>query len=556
MATVRDLVQARIDAAVAAAQQNGQLPALADGAHLPEIEVSRPQLAEHGDYATNLALKLAGPLRRPPRQIADALVTALNAGPDDGLLSRAEAAGPGFVNVWLTPRYVESAIDEIRSRGTSYGASPVANPKKMNVEFVSANPTGPLTVGNARGAFVGDLLSRVLEAVGHDVTREYYFNDSGTQVEKLGLSIVAIRNSQQVPEDGYHGAYVEDLARDMPADVWTKATADESRAGWVIGEWASERIREGIEASLERLGTHFDVWTTEGSLHGDGWVDRGVKQLRESGHLYDQDGALWFKSTEFGDDKDRVVMRSNGEPTYFAADIGYLMQKFSRGFDELIYVWGADHHGTVARLKNAAQALGFDRDSVNVLLIAWVRFVVGGVEMSMSKRAGTFATLDELLEEVGVDAARWYFASRAPSTGIDFDIELARAQSNENPVYYVQYAHARISSILRKATDEGVATADSVSGQLDEDDVALGLAKELLQLPDIVRDAAEARETQSITTFATELATRFHAFYRDRRVVDKSEPETSALRLALVDATRITLASALGLLGISAPDTM
>ena len=556
MATVRDLVQARIDAAVAAAQQNGQLPALADGAHLPEIEVSRPQLAEHGDYATNLALKLAGPLRRPPRQIADALVAALNAGPDDELLSRAEAAGPGFVNVWLTPRYVESAIDEIRSRGTSYGASPVANPKKMNVEFVSANPTGPLTVGNARGAFVGDLLSRVLEAVGHKVTREYYFNDSGTQVEKLGLSIKAIRKGQPVPEDGYHGAYVEDLARDMPADVWTKATADESRAGWVIGEWASERIREGIEASLERLGAHFDVWTTEGSLHRDGWVTRGVEQLRASGHLYEQDGALWFKSTAFGDDKDRVVMRSNGEPTYFAADIGYLVQKFSRGFDELIYVWGADHHGTVARLKNAAQALGFDRDSVNVLLIAWVRFVVGGVEMSMSKRAGTFATLDELLEEVGVDAARWYFASRAPSTGIDFDIELARAQSNENPVYYVQYAHARISSILRKATDEGVATADSVSGQLDEDDVALGLAKELLQLPDIVRDAAEARETQSITTFATELATRFHAFYRDRRVVDKAEPETSALRLALVDATRITLASALGLLGISAPDSM
>ncbi len=556
MATVRELVQQRVSAALQAAQASGTLPAFGEDAEQPEIEVSRPQLAEHGDYATNLALKLAGPLRRPPRPIADALVAALGAGPDDDLLSRAEAAGPGFVNVWLTPRHVESAIDEIRAQGTSYGASAMASPKSINVEFVSANPTGPLTVGNARGAFVGDLLSRVLEAVGHKVTREYYFNDSGTQVEKLGLSIVAIRNSQLVPDDGYHGAYVEDLAREMPADVWTKATGDESRAGWVVGGWASERIREGIEASLERLGAHFDVWTTEGSLHRDGWVERGVKQLRESGYLYERDGALWFKSTEFGDDKDRVVMRSNGEPTYFAADIGYLVEKLSRGFDELIYVWGADHHGTVARLKNAAQALGFDHDVVNVLLIAWVRFVVGGVEMSMSKRAGTFATLDELLEEVGVDAARWYFASRAPSTGIDFDIELARAQSNENPVYYVQYAHARISSILRKATDEGLATADSVSGQLDEDDVALGLAKELLQLPDIVLDAAEARETQSITTYATELATRFHAFYRDRRVVDKSEPETSALRLALVDATRITLSSALGLLGISAPDSM
>ena len=250
------------------------------------------------------------------------------------------------------------------------------------------------------------------------------------------------------------------------------------------------------------------------------------------------------------------MLRSNGEPTYFAADIGYLLEKFSRDFDELLYLWGADHHGTVARLKNAAQAMGYDRDSVNVLLIAWVRFVRAGREISMSKRAGEFITLDELLAEVGVDAARWFFASRAPSTGIDFDIELARRQSNDNPVYYVQYAHARISSILRKAADESLAAANSLIGGLADDAVALGLAKDLLRLPEIVLDAAQARETQAITTFATGLATRFHAFYRDRRVVDPADPETSAARLALVDATRITLAAALSLLGISAPESM
>ena len=548
MATVRDLVEQRFRSAL----QSIAPDAAAD----VRVEVARPQMAEHGDFSTNLALKMAGQLKQPPRQIAEALVAALDVGPDDDLLARAEVAGPGFVNVWLTPTHVEKAVDAIRSAPDTYGAEPAANPTRINVEFVSANPTGPLTVGNARGAFVGDLLCRVLEAVGHQVTREYYFNDSGAQVEKLGLSVAAIRAGQEVPEDGYHGDYVREIAPEVPADIAALAAAEPDRAGWILGEWASERIRAGIEASLEHLGVHFDVWKSEGSLHTEGWVSRGVDQLKAKGYMYEQDGALWFKSTEFGDDKDRVVVRSNGEPTYFASDIGYVVEKFSRGFDELIYVWGADHHGTIARLKNAAQALGFNRDAIIVLLIAWVRFVRDGEEMSMSKRSGEFVTLDELLAEVGVDAARWSFASRAPSTGLDFDIELARKQSAENPVFYVQYAHARIASILRKAADEGVPMADSLDGALAADDVALGLAKELLRLPEIVLDAAAERQTQAITTFSTELATKFHAFYRDRRVVDKDDPQTSAVRLALVDATRITLARSLGLLGISAPESM
>ena len=553
--TTRDLVRRRIEAALEAAQSSGRLPAVAPTEEAA-FELARPQHAEHGDFATNLVLKLAAAMKEPPRQVAEALVTELGASPDDPLLARAEVAGPGFVNLWLTPAHVERSVDAIRAAGESYGRSSVDNPQKLNVEFVSANPTGPLHIGNARGAFVGDLLCRVLSAAGHEITREYYFNDAGRQVELLGASVAAVRAGEPVPEDGYRGEYVIELGRELPTEIWARATEAGANRDLFLGTWAAGRIRAGIEASLERLGVHFEVWTSEQTLVDDGWVARGVERLRAAGHAYEQDGALWFRSTAFGDDKDRVIFRSNGEPTYFAKDIGYLTEKFSRGFDELIYIWGADHHGTIARLRNAAQGLGFGREAVAVLLVAWVRFVRGGQEMSMSKRSGEFITLDELLSEVGVDAARWFFASRAPSTGIDFDIELARKQSNENPVYYVQYAHARISSILRRAADEGLTTADTVMGAIADDDVSLGLAKELLRLPDVVRDAADARETQAITTYATGLATTFHAFYRDRRVVDTSDADASATRLALVDATRITLAGALGLLGISAPESM
>jgi len=423
------------------------------------------------------------------------------------------------------------------------------------VEFVSANPTGPLTVGNARGAFVGDLLCRVLEAGGQEVTREYYFNDSGAQVNHLGASVAAVRRGEPVPEDGYKGAYVEDLARDMPDEVWAEATADGAATEAVLGAWASRRVRAGIEASLARLGVRFDVWTSEASLHDQGWVARAVERLREGGHVYEQDGATWFRSTTFGDDKDRVIYKSNGWPTYFAADIGYVTEKFSRGFDHLIYIWGADHHGTIARNKNAAQAMGYDPDHYQVLLIGWVRFVADGVEVSMSKRAGTFVTLDDLLDAVGTDAARWFFASRAAHVEIDFDIELARKQSSENPVYYVQYAHARIASIMRKAAEAGLSPASGVEGLLAGEPEA-ALVRVVARLPDVVEDAVLAEETQGVTSYATELATQFHAFYRDARVIDTDNPERSARRLALALATQTTLANALDLLGISAPDAM
>jgi arginyl-tRNA synthetase len=422
---------------------------------------------------------------------------------------------------------------------------------------VSANPTGPLHVGNARGAFVGDLLARVLEAGGQRVTREYYFNDSSAQVRNLGTSVLALRDGRPVPAEGYHGEYVSDLAAALPDELAGPAAdgvAEEARE-WAAGHWAANRVRKGIEASLAVLGVRFDVWTTEGSLVTEGWVDKAITRLREGGHLYEQDGATWFRSTAFGDDKDRVVVRSNGTLTYFAFDIGYVTEKFSRGFDHLIYIWGADHHGTVARLRNAAEAMGFDKSAVEMILTGWVHFTENGEELSMSKRAGTFIALDDLLAELGVDAARWYFASRGANVNMDVDIELAKRQSSENPVYYAQYAHARIASILRKAADAGMAAAPSMAGALAGPEERT-LARVAARLPEVVEDAAAAQETQGITTYATELATAFHAFYRDARVVDPDKPDRSARRLALVDATRISLANALRLLGISAPEAM
>jgi arginyl-tRNA synthetase len=552
---VRETVARAWDRAVA----SGSLPTLPDDASRPPVEVERPADASHGDLATNLAMKLARPYRMAPLAIATALATELareaEETPAASPIATVEVAPPGFINLRLRDGALESTVAAILADPAGWGRVAATRDRSVNVEFVSANPTGPLHVGNARGAFIGDLLSRVLEAGGQRVTREYYFNDVGGQIPNLGASIAAIRRGEPVPEDGYHGDYVHPLAAEVPDDVWAAAIAPGADTNGLLGHWAAGIVREQIERSLAALGVRFDVWTTEGSLHEAGWVDRAIERLRAGGHVYEQDGALWFRSTDYGDDKDRVIIRSNGEPTYFAADIGYVTEKFSRGFDHLIYIWGADHHGTVARVRNAAAAMGYDPEAVEMKLYSWVRFVRDGQEVSMSKRAGDFVTLDELLAEVGVDAARWFFASRAVTTGIDFDIELAKKQSNENPVYYVQYAHARIASILRKAADAGLAPAAGVEGALAGASEA-ALARAIARFPEVVEDAVEAEETQGVTAYATELATTFHGFYRDARVVDADEPGRSAARLALSEAARITLANALGLLGISAPESM
>ena len=554
LASIRARVRSSVEQAWADAVAQGGLAAVEDPAAAPAVEIGRPANPAFGDLATNLAMKLAKPLRRSPMDVAEALAGTLSeAGP--GLVASAEAARPGFLNLRVADAAYERLIAAINEHPEAWGRIPAVTTRKVNVEFVSANPTGPLTIGNARGAFVGDLLCRVLEAGGQTVTREYYFNDSGAQVSHLGASVVAMKRGEPVPEEGYRGAYVEDLAREVPPGVWAAATADGADGADIVGRWAGSAVRQGIELSLSHLGVRFDVWTSEARLHDEGWVGRAIDRLRANDAVYELDGALWFRSTAYGDDKDRVVLRSDGRPTYFAADIGYVTEKFSRGFDHLIYIWGADHHGTVARVRNAATAMGYPVEHVQMLLYSWVRFIRDGQEVSMSKRAGEFITLDELLAEVGVDAARWFFASRAATSAIDFDIELAKKQSADNPVYYVQYAHARIASILRKAQDAGMHAASGIDGLLAGEPEAV-LARVVSRFPEVVEDAVVAEETHGLTAYATELATQFHAFYRDARVVDDTAPERSAKRLALVLAAKTTLANALGLLGISAPESM
>jgi arginyl-tRNA synthetase len=557
LAPLRTQARAALERARTRAVASGSLPDAATGADAPPIEIERPADPRYGDLASNLAMKLARPCRMAPLAIANAIAAELEREIDDDPgstpLAGAEVAPPGFINLRLADHALETIIDGVLDAPGEWGRVEPVRPRSVNVEFVSANPTGPLHIGNARGAFVGDLLSRLLEAGGQTVTREYYFNDFGAQVRNLGRSVVAIRRGEPVPDDGYHGDYVRDLARDVPPEVAAEAEAGD--AADVIGRWATERVRGGIEESLARLGVRFDVWTSESRLHREGWVDRAIERLRQNGHVYEQDGAVWFRSTTFGDDKDRPLIRSTGEPTYLAADVGYLLDKFSRGFDHLLYIWGADHHGYIARTRGAAEGMGFDRDRFQVLLTGWVSILRGGKVVAMSKRAGDIYLLDTLLEEIGNDAARWFFASRGANLDIEVDVELARRQSNENPVYYVQYAHARIASILRKAVGVGLAPASSVVGALGGAPEA-ALARMVARLPEVVEDAVLAEETHSITAYCTELATTFHAFYRDARVVDADAPERSAKRLALAEATRVTLANALGLLGISAPESM
>jgi len=536
------------DRAIAA----GAVTPAADGA-LPEIGVEQPANPDHGDWASNAAMQLAPVLRASPMRIAEAIRDHFD---PPASVAEIAVAAPGFLNFRLDPRWLGAQVAAIRAAGPAHGHGAVAVARRINVEFVSANPTGPLHVGNARGAFVGDVLSRVLAAAGHEVTREYYFNDFGGQVKALGASVRALRANEPIPEDGYRGGYVREMADSVPAETVAQADAAAGdEVDWVYGRWASEVQRRRIEASLAALGVEFDVWKTESSVHEEGWVERGVEQLRQAGYVHETDGATWFRATAFGEDQDRVIHRSNGQPTYFAADIGYVNEKFSRGFDELIYIWGENHHGAIARLLHAAKALGHDPAAVRILLYSWVRFVRDGEAVSMSKRAGEFIELDDLVREVGVDPVRWFFSSRAFTSGIDFDLELAKKQSSENPVYYVQYAHARASSILRAAANDGLSTDDANSGDLLVHPAEQALLRELLDFPDTVALAADRRETHEVPRYAYELASAFSQFYRDCKVLT-DDPALTAARLALVDATRSVLANALGLLGIAAPDSM
>ena len=547
-----DLVQAIADARDRV-RASGALPIDAD-AELPEIGLEHPANPANGDWASNVAMKLAPLARAAPMQIATAIVDAFE---PPSFISDVAVAPPGFLNFRVDAGAAAASLQSILEAGAGYGRDVRTDVGRIDVEFVSANPTGPLHIGNARGAFVGDVLSRVLGAAGHNVTREYYFNDFGGQVRALGASVRAIRTGSPMPDDGYRGDYVREMAASVPDEVARASDAAEGDedADWILGRWASEVQRSGIEASLAALGVEFDVWKNESSLHDDGWVQRAVDRLRAAGHVYESEGATWFRSTTFGDDRDRVIYRSNGQPTYFAADLGYVLEKFSREFDELVYVWGENHHGAVARLRNAAGAMGFDPDAVRIVLYSWVRLVRDGEAVSMSKRSGEFIGLDDLVAEVGVDPVRWFFSSRAFTSGVDFDLELAKRQSSENPVYYVQYAHARCSSILRNAAEQSVSPDSASAGDLLRHPAEQELLRVLLDFPDVVARAAQRRETHDVPRYCYELATNFSAFYRDCKVITE-DAALSGARLALTDATRSVLANGLDLLGISAPETM
>jgi len=514
----------------------------------PTLE--RPKQAGHGDYATNAALVLAPVVGAPPRDVAQRLGDALAEALGEAL-DRVEVAGPGFLNLFLTDGWYAQAVDWVLGAGDTFGALAPERPERVNLEFVSANPTGPLTAASGRHAAYGDALGRILTLAGHAVDTEYYFNDEGAQVRRLAESIRARARGEEPPEDGYQGDYVKELADEIPgaADLDTDALAERGVALVVA------RIR----ATLEAYRVHFDRWFTERTLHegAPSAIDRALARLEEQAHLYRSDGALWLRTTTFGDDKDRVLVRSSGEPTYFAADVAYHEEKLERGYDRMINVLGSDHHGYVSRMKAAIATLGADPDRLEIPLLQFVHIVEGGSRASMSKRRGDFITLDELIGEIGVDATRWFMLSRSHDSTVDLDLELARQQSSENPVYYVQYAHARIHSVLAKAGEERVAAALARQAHPDElHESERELVRKLLAFPDEVAEAAERRGPHRIAAYALELAQVFTAFYRDCQVVGSTPEAVEDLRLRLCVTTQRTIARSLALLGVSAPEQM
>ena len=529
----------------------------------PTLE--RPPKRELGDYSTNAAMLLAPARGEPPREIAERLREDLGTRLA-GTVDRIEVAGPGFVNVFLADRWYRESVVSLLGAGAGFGGGTVEPPERLLIEFVSANPTGPLHAASGRHAAYGDALARVMAFAGHDVEREYYLNDMGRQVRQFGESIAARIRGEEPPEDGYRGDYVIDLAKSIAADGANPDDVDElSRRG-------IEAMRERIESTLRRFGVRFDTWASERSVYERGAVDATIKTLRERGHVYESEGAVWLRTTAFGDDKDRVLVRSDGEPTYFAPDIAYHYDKLQRGAERLINVLGADHHGYVPRMRAALGALAKDPDRFEAQIIQMVHLELRGERTQMSKRQGTFVTLDELIDDIGTDATRFFMLQRSHETTVDLDLDLAKSQSQDNPVYYVQYAHARIASILRKARAEGAAPAGEDGEGVDEAALAAAagaggaldttaepaeraLVQRLLELPAEVSTAAGRRTPHRLAAYATATAADFHAFYRDCQVVGAPDGLQDA-RLALAVAAKRVIARTLDLLGVSAPDRM
>ncbi|MFC9790572.1 arginine--tRNA ligase [Rhodococcus sp. NPDC127528] len=527
-----------------------------DASVLPaNLTVERPRNPEHGDYASNVAMQVGKKAGVNPREFATWLADALTA--TDGI-ETAEVAGPGFLNIRLAAAAQGAIVAKAIAAGQSYGSSSAKTGTRINLEFVSANPTGPIHLGGTRWAAVGDALGRILAAQGADVTREYYFNDHGAQIDRFARSLIAAAKGEPAPEDGYAGAYIADIAAEVlrqRPDALALSEADQQETFRAIGV---ALMFDHIKRTLHEFGTDFDVYFHENSLFESGAVEKAVATLKSSGNLYEEDGAWWLKSTDFGDDKDRVVIKSDGNAAYIAGDIAYFQDKRSRGFDLCIYMLGADHHGYIGRLKAAAAAFGDDPATVEVLIGQMVNLVRDGVAVKMSKRAGTVITLDDLVEAIGVDAARYAMIRSSVDSSLDIDLELWASTTSENPVYYVQYAHARLASLGRNAAELGLVTDDPKLELLTHDREG-ELIRTIGDFPKVVTAAADLREPHRIARYLEELAGAYHRFYSECRVLPQGDEPAGDLhtaRLALCGAARQTLANGLGLLGVSAPERM
>ena len=554
---MKNTLKTLIETAVAKAHAAGVLPS----AETPEVEIEEPKIDVHGDFSSNIAMVSARIQKMAPRQIAQAVIDHME--DTDGVIEKMEIAGPGFLNFFIRPEAWHPLLETIHRKDSRFGQSDMGKGEKVQVEFVSSNPTGPLHVGHGRGAAVGDSLANLLACCGYDVQKEYYINDSGRQIETLGRSVYlryleGLGRSVEFPDTCYQGDYIRELAKTV-AEKHGPALSDgdEAEAIGVCARFAAGEIISGIRQDLAEFGVTFDNWFSEQSLYTSGRVDAAIENLKKKDLAYEEDGALWFASSRFGDEKDRVVVRNNGQTTYFASDIAYHQEKFERGFDRVIDVWGADHHGYIPRMKAAVEATGTDRDRFDVVLVQLVNLLRGGQPVAMSTRAGEFVTLEDVVSEVGADAARFIFLTRHYESPLDFDLELAKKKTNDNPVYYVQYVHARISSIERKGRERGVAVDDigPADAAVITEPEEIQLIKAMARYPEVLAHGAKSMEPHRVTFYLMELAQAFHAYYNKHRVLDEDENLTRG-RLYLVLAVQKVIRNGLHLLGVSAPESM
>ncbi len=554
---MKELVKKKLGEAFLECRKEGIL----QSKNMPEFAVEVPRNRGHGDLAANLAMLLAKQEKKPPKEIAKALISRLTH--DRNIVEKTEIAGPGFINFYLKSNVWHNVLKDIEKAGASYGASDIGKGEKIMVEFVSANPTGPLHIGHGRGAAVGDAVANILGFAGYSVEKEYYINDVGNQMQNLGKSVYIrylqlLKQDIVFPDDLYRGDYIFDIAKEVILKHGKRfLDADEDEAVTFLTGFASKHILNGIAGDLEAFGVHFENWFSEKELFDNGEVGESIEHFKKKGLFYDKDNALWFQSTSFGDDKDRVIVKDNGNTTYFASDIAYHMNKFKRGFKKVIDIWGADHHGYVPRIRSVLKALELPEDALHVILVQLVSLLRDGHPVAMSTRSGEFVTLKEVIDEVGKDAARFIFLTRRSDAQLDFDLGVAKKQSDENPVYYVQYAHARICSIISFAEEKGLdlpAFSAIKTEQLSTPEET-GLIKKLSQFPWVVEGSARTCEPHRIATYLLELVGQFHSYYNKHRVITDQQDLSSA-RLYLMNSIKTVLKNGLSLLGVSSPQKM